>query len=56
MTAAPQPTPASGRTAWTSTCGFTSSRLRSYRLPRARQTLDAPELGALLVFDTNAET
>jgi Xaa-Pro aminopeptidase len=48
-----QLTPAPGRTAVDFEQRVDFARLRDYRLARARAALDASELGALLVFDTN---
>jgi Xaa-Pro dipeptidase len=48
-----QLTPAPGRTAVDFEQRVDFGRLRDYRLARARAALDASELGALLVFDTN---
>jgi Xaa-Pro dipeptidase len=48
-----QLTPAPGRTAVDFEQRVDFARLRDYRLARARAALEASELGALLVFDTN---
>jgi Xaa-Pro dipeptidase len=48
-----QLTPAPGRTAVDFEQRVDFGRLRDYRLARARAALEASELGALLVFDTN---
>jgi Xaa-Pro dipeptidase len=53
MTTAPRLTPAPGHTAVDFEQRVDFDRLRRYRLRRARAALEASELGALLVFDTN---